>query len=229
MLDLFMQQGSTFAPKIDGLVWMVTAIVGVFFILAEGMFFYLLFKYKKKDGEKAAYFDDHAEDNIKHTWIEWPHRVILVCDVALIVGAISVWMTVKLDMPETQETVRITAQQWAWVFHHAGPDGKLDTADDIRLVDELHVQVNKKYKFELTSRDVLHGFSVPVFRLKQDAIPGRVIEGWFEPTLVGEFDVQCTEICGIGHGIMPARLYVEDEKQHAAWLANPAPSFAWIH
>ena len=60
---------------------------------------------------------------------------------------------------------------------------KLDTADDIATVDELHVEVNKIYHFKLESRDVLHNFSVPVFRLKQDAIPGRVITGWFEPTI----------------------------------------------
>jgi cytochrome c oxidase subunit II len=73
--------------------------------------------------------------------------------------------------------VRVIAQQWAWTFVHAGPDGVLDTADDIRTVEDMHVQVNRVYHFELHSRDVVHSFSVPVFRLKQDAVPGRSIQG----------------------------------------------------
>src|SRR5690606_13859934 len=116
------------------------------------------------------------------------------------------------------ETVRIIAQQWAWTFVHAGPDRQLDTADDVTTVNELHVRAGAVYHYELTSRDVVHSFSVPAFRLKQDAVPGRVITGWFEPTTPGQFDIQCAEICGIGHALMPARLVIETETAHAAWL-----------
>jgi heme/copper-type cytochrome/quinol oxidase subunit 2 len=73
----------------------------------------------------------------------------------------------------------------AWTFVHAGPDGQLDTADDIRTVDSLNLQLNRRYHYELHSRDVLHSFSVPAFRLKQDAVPGRAIMGWFQPTVRG--------------------------------------------
>ena len=67
---------------------------------------------------------------------------------------------------------------------------------------------------------MLHSFSVPVFRLKQDAIPGRVITGWFTPSKTGTWDVQCAEICGIGHGLMGARIYIETAEQHTAWMAQ---------
>ena len=76
---------------------------------------------------------------------------------------------------------------------------------------------------KLEAVDVLHDFSVPVFRLKQDAIPGRVITGWFEPNLEGEFDVQCAEICGIGHGLMAARVFITSPEKHAAWMASESP------
>ena len=94
----------------------------------------------------------------------------------------------------------------------------LDTADDVKTVGELHVKKDTLYHFKLESIDVLHNFSVPVFRLKQDAIPGRVITGWFEPTVAGEFDIQCAEICGIGHGLMPARIHIASPGEHAAWV-----------
>ena len=79
------------------------------------------------------------------------------------------------------------------------------------------------YEFQLKSRDVLHSFSVPVFRLKQDAVPGRTIKGWFKPILNGAFDIQCTEICGIGHGIMGARILIEKPDAHAEWVRTHAP------
>jgi cytochrome c oxidase subunit 2 len=132
---------------------------------------------------------------------------------------------VKQRLPEEPHaTVRVIGQQWAWSFVHPGPDGKLDTADDIETVDELHIEVDQPYIYELTSRDVLHNFSVPVFRLKQDAIPGRVITGWFEATKTGTYDIQCAEICGIGHGLMPARIVIESAAEHTAWMADRASS-----
>ena len=85
---------------------------------------------------------------------------------------------------------------------------------DIRTIDELHVKVDTVYHYELGARDVLHSFSVPVFRLKQDAVPGRIIKGWFKANKTGEWDIQCAEICGIGHGLMGARIAVETPEQH---------------
>jgi cytochrome c oxidase subunit 2 len=86
--------------------------------------------------------------------------------------------------------------------------------------------VGKTYHFQLESRDVLHDFSVPVFRLKQDAIPGRVITGWFKATKTGDYDIQCAEICGIGHGLMAGRIHVESSGEHAAWMQANTPATA---
>jgi cytochrome c oxidase subunit 2 len=105
---------------------------------------------------------------------------------------------------------------------HPGPDNKLDTADDIATVDTLHVEVDRLYHFKLEARDVMHSFSVPVFRLKQDAVPGRVITGWFEPTKTGTYDIQCAEMCGVGHGLMPGRIVIDSPAAHAAWMAKNA-------
>ncbi len=155
-----------------------------------------------------------------------PHLLVLVADLFIIYGAVRVWVDVKQTLPETPyETVRVIGQQWAWSFVHPGPDGQLDTADDIKTVDELHIEANKPYIYELHARDVLHSFSIPVFRLKQDAIPGRVIKGWFQATGTGLYDIQCAEICGIGHGVMFGRIHIESAEQHAAWMAEQATLF----
>ena len=76
------------------------------------------------------------------------------------------------------------------------------------------------------ARDVLHSFSVPVFRLKQDVIPGRIITGWFKATKTGTYDIQCAEICGIGHALMPGRVVIETPEQHTAWMASQTGSVA---
>lgn len=218
MIDYAVDQVSTYAKDIDFLIVLVCALVGFWFFVAEGVLFFLVFKYRAKEGGKAAYMDG---TDPKHTrFISWPHRLILICDVIIVLFAVKVWFTVKQTMPEPDQTVRIIAQQWSWAFVHPGPDNKLDTPDDIKTIDELHVVVGQTVRFELVSPDVIHSFSVPVFRLKQDAIPGRVIKGWFKTQKSGTYDIQCAEICGIGHGAMVGRVVIEQPERYAEWVAS---------
>jgi cytochrome c oxidase subunit 2 len=211
---------SSYADDIDLVFTVIFAIVGFWFLLAQGVFLWLIVRFRKKDGVKAQYITGELKSEKR--WITIPHNLILVFDVIIVVAAVRVWYEVKQDLPEAsdKQVVRVTAQQWAWTFTHPGADGKLDTPDDIAKVNELHVQVDRLHHFQLESKDVLHSFSVPAFRLKQDVIPGRVITGWFTPTQTGTYDIQCTEICGIGHALMPARIVIETADQHAAWVAQ---------
>ena len=213
-------QSSSYANDVDGLIILIGWIVGVWFLIAESVFFYLIFRYRHRDGHKGEYIT--GEEKHQKRWITIPHALVLVCDIFIIVGAVRVWYDIKQNLPPADSEVRIVAQQWAWSFVQPGPDGQLDTADDIKTVDDLHVEVGKVYHYHLEARDVLHDFSVPVFRLKQDVIPGRVITGWFTPTKTGTYDVQCAEICGIGHALMPAKIIIETAQQHADWVAQNA-------
>jgi cytochrome c oxidase subunit 2 len=223
-LAQFIPQASTYASSIDNVIFLVGVLVGFWFLVAEGMFFWLIWRFRAKEGSRSEYIEGH-EKHLKR-WITWPHGLVLVCDLIIIVAAVQVWYNVKQRLPEADSTIRVIGQQWAWTFQHPGADNELDTADDIFTVDELHVQVNQTYHFLLESRDVLHSFSVPVFRIKQDAIPGRSITGWFEPTIVGEFDMQCAEICGIGHGVMASRIFIEDQQAHADWIQSASVASA---
>ena len=221
ILDYLLPSASTYAGDINRLFDVITLLVGIPFLVASYLFFAFIFRFKAKSGQKAMYIT-----GTEHQYMKWIHRAhvpVLVFDVIIVVMAVNVWYKVKQDLPEASSTVRVIAQQWAWSFVHPGPDNVLDTADDITTVNELHVAANTLYHFKLESLDVLHNFSVPVFRLKQDAIPGRVITGWFEPTMTGTFDIQCAEICGIGHGLMPAKIVIESSEQHAAWVEQNSP------
>ncbi len=217
----FPEAVSTYAGDIDGLIILIAVIVGFWFFLAEGVFFWLLYKYRASANPRAGYYIG-KEHEVKK-WIHWSHVLVLICDIFIIVGAVRVWYNVKQELPKADRTVRVISQQWSWTFVHPGKDGVLDTADDVTTVDALHIEEGINYHYKLTSLDVVHSFSVPAFRLKQDAIPGRTITGWFK-TLNGfdgkHFDIQCAEICGIGHGVMGAKLYVHSKAEHAAWLAT---------
>ena len=221
--DALIEVGSSYAADIDGLIWLVLLVVGFWFLVAEAVFFWFILKFKAQPGRRADYIDGK---NKRHKrWITVPHLLVLGFDVLIIVVSFNVWYKIKMDLPENPDChVRVIGQQWAWTFQHAGADCELDTADDIFKVDELHVENNKIYHFELQATDVLHSFSVPVWRIKQDAIPGRSITGWFQPTEIGSFDVQCAEICGFGHSVMAAEVMVEDAETHAAWVAENTPA-----
>ncbi len=216
---------SSFAGDIDFLILLIAILVGFWFLLSEGVFFYFILRYRKKNSPKAAYITGVEPDLALGRWITRSHTVILLFDVCILIFAVRIWVNVKQSLPpEPVPHVRVIAQQWAWSFVHPGPDGQLDTADDIKTVDDLHIQVGSKYIWELEARDVLHSFSIPAMRLKQDAVPGRVIRGWFDASTPGVYEIQCAEICGIGHGLMPGKLHVEDAAQHAAWISQHAPA-----
>jgi cytochrome c oxidase subunit II len=207
---------STYSGDIDRLVWVVTIMVGAWFIATQLMFFWLMWRFRARDGVKSQYITG-KEPHLKR-WINYPHVLILLCDVVIIVGAVRVWVEVKQTLPPADDTIRVVGQQWTWTFQHSGADGVLDTADDVWTSDTLHVAEGKTYHFLLEAKDVVHSFFVPVFRLKQDAIPGRTITGWFRATSTGSYDITCAQICGIGHGIMAGRIEIESAERHAAWV-----------
>ncbi len=227
MLERYLTAASTYAHSIDHLFILIAVIVGFWLIAAETMMFTLVFKFRAKNGRPTQYIT--GEEKHLKRWITIPHALVLVCDIVIIIGAISVWYNIKQNMPVADETVRVIGQQWAWSFQQAGPDGVMDTPDDIRSVGELHVKINTTYHFELMSRDVVHSFAIPAFRLKQDALPGRTITGWFRPNRLGTYDIQCTQMCGLGHALMAGRIVVETPQDHAAWLMrNSSPAVAGL-
>jgi cytochrome c oxidase subunit II len=223
VFSYFLPAASSFAHEIDDLFTIITLVVGFWFILTEAAFFWLMVRFQYKEGRKAVYMTGEVHHDSR--WVHYPHYVVIACDVVLIVASIMVWNKIKIDQPENPDArIRVIGQQWAWTFVQPGKDGQLDTEDDIITIDELHIQEGLTYVFELEAKDVLHSFFIPVFRLKQDAVPGRIITGWFQATKTGEYDITCAEMCGIGHGIMGARLFIEDQATHQFWMNQNTPA-----
>ena len=93
MLERFMVQASTYAGDIDGIITLIAVLTGFWFLMAEGVFFWLIWKFRAKPGEKSQYLTG-KEKHVKR-WITIPHALVLICDVFIIMGSVRVWYNVK--------------------------------------------------------------------------------------------------------------------------------------
>lgn len=135
------------------------------------------------------------------------------------------------DMLKKDGTIRVQigARQWAWDIRYPGADDRFDTADDFYTVSELVVPIGRPVVFELGSGDVIHGFYLPNFRIKQDAIPGRVLRGWFQPKKLGSYDIACAQHCGVHHYQMGGTVRVVSDAEYRAWSAAMSLDGARLH
>lgn len=213
---------STFGHGIDHVLKVIYYIVGAWFLAVQGVLFYFIFRYRRKEGRKATYQAGLSWKALY--WVLIPAVVILGLDLAIDAIQAPVWRQIKEELPATpDQTIRITGKQFIWEFVHPGVDGRLDTPDDIQTLNQLTVPVHAKIVFELKAADVLHSFWVPNLRLKQDAVPGRTIKGWFEATKEGDFVIACAELCGSGHGIMRGELHILNPEDYQKWLKENTP------
>ncbi len=114
-------------------------------------------------------------------------------------------------------TVRVVAFQYGWRFEYPGKDQQFDTSDDIISENILVLPAGRQLVAELVSEDVIHSFAINALRLKQDIVPGLKPRIWFEITEPGQWEINCTELCGWGHFRMSARLRVLSEEDFDFW------------
>ena len=134
--------------------------------------------------------------------------------------------------------VKIVAQQFAWNVHYAGPDGRFGHAsarflndnplgldpsdpagkDDITTMNQIYLPINKTVIIRLTSKDVIHSFGLPAMRVKQDIIPGMTTQVWFTPNKLGQFEIACSQLCGIGHYRMRGIVNVVSQGDFDQWI-----------
>lgn len=125
--------------------------------------------------------------------------------------------------------VQVNAHQWAWDFRQAGADGTFNTADDIVSTNELRVPVGAPIVFQIAATDVLHSFSLPNFRTKQDAVPGMLTRLWIQAKETGRFDIACAQHCGTHHYKMRGTLVVLPREEYRAWAAEASALAARAH
>lgn len=205
--------GSSFAPpaatdiaqRWDNLYeFLVVASVIACVILLGGMVYFAL-KYKRKtNNDKTAYISHN-------TFLEFLWSFI---PLVIFIGIFAWGWIIYHDMrtaPANAKEVHAYGSMWMWNFEYK--NGK-------KSANEMVVPVNQPIKLIMTSKDVIHSFFVPSFRIKQDVVPGRYTTLWFEATKLGEFHVFCTEYCGQGHSQMLGKIKVVSLADYEAWLAG---------
>jgi cytochrome c oxidase subunit 2 len=202
-------------------------------------FLYTLYRFHHSRNPKADY---HGVKTKVSTHLEF--AVVLIEAVLLLGFALPIWAKRVNDFPvDDAVRVRVIGQQFRWLFHYPGADGVsgrqdvqfinagnelgLDpadpaAADDIYSINELHLPQNKPAILEISSMDVIHSVSLQNMRSGQDAIPGTSTPMWFTPTIAGEYEIICGQLCGTNHYQMRGVMLVEPEADYQQWLKDTA-------
>jgi len=205
---------STYSPRIDFLFTLIFWITFVVWVAVTAAMVIFMVKYRTRPGRKATYIEGNPRLEVIWTTA----TAVILIGLALL--SRSTWANIKEQGPPGDVFYKVTAKQFNWEITYPGPDGKLGTPDDVTVENDFHVPVNKVVRFELTSKDVIHSFFVPWIRLKQDAVPGRLIHVWFDVIETGQWEIPCAELCGFGHSGMKGTLYVQSQEDYEKWLKD---------
>lgn len=190
-------QRSTIAGDVDVLFDFIYWLNVVFFLLIAFGTIYFVWKYRRKSEDQLATSQVAHNTSLEALWTFIP----LVLVLALFVWGFRVFLDQNVS-PQNAFEVRVTGEKWLWNFQY--PNGQ-------KTINELHAPPpGHPTKLVITSKDVLHSFFVPAFRVKMDAVPGRYTTLWFEPTEPGTYQIFCTEYCGTGHSDMLGKVIVHD-------------------
>jgi cytochrome c oxidase subunit 2 len=211
---------STTGPAIDQLFYTILWITGIAFVLVQVSLVIFLLAYRRTPQRRATYI--HGNTAVEIVWTVIPTIILIV----LAVHSQKVWAVVRGTPPPPGLEVEITGEQFAWNVRYQGPDGLWDTPDDVTTINQLHLPVNETVLFHLKSKDVIHSFFVPQFRMKQDAVPGLTTRMWVSATRPGEFEVVCAELCGLGHYRMRGFLFIDTPEAYQAWMAEQVAAMA---
>ncbi len=199
-------ESSTAANPIDTLYDVLAVISSYVFALVVSIMLVSVIHFRRRHNDLSDGEPIHGNTTVEAVWTAIP--------ALLMVGAAVYSGLVLADIEETKantQEVRITGQQFAWVFEYQSQKLK---------AGELHLVKDTPYHFELKAKDVLHSFWVPQFRMKKDAVPGITTDVRVTPTRNGTYTLACTELCGLGHATMRARVVVEDQAAFDKWAAQ---------
>jgi cytochrome c oxidase subunit 2 len=214
-------------------------LMGIVFVAAQGALGLFVWQYRDRAGAKKVEYS-HGNPTLEVLWTV----LTAVLFVGLNLMGSNVWARERFAPAEAGAIpVEVTGMQFAWYFRYAGPDGKfgatspklmdpsagneaavgLDTSDaaakDDVVTGTMYLPVNRQVDLRLRAVDVIHSFFVPAMRFKQDAVPGLEIHMHFTPTEVGDYEIACAELCGLGHYKMHGMLKVVSPEDFDMWLA----------
>ena len=177
-----------------------------------------LILFRRREGRRATYL--HGNTYLEILWTVVTAGIMIM----LTIMSRPLWGRIKESLPASEIQVRVTAKQFSWEIVYPGPDGEFGTEDDLRADNNMNVPVNQVVRVILKSDDVIHSLFIPNLRFKQDAVPGRDIDSWFEATRPGKYEMPCAELCGFGHSGMKGYLTVHSAEDYQRWVERNWPS-----
>jgi cytochrome c oxidase subunit 2 len=203
--DLWPARASAYAGQVDVLMWAFTGVV----VLLAGPVFILIavFAFRYRRGRAAD--REHLINESLPIELSWSLVPFVV-----VIGffAYAAWLFFGLHRPPADAlTIDVVAKQWMWKFQH--PEGQ-------REINDLHVPAGQPVKLVMTSQDVIHDLYLPELRIKQDVLPGRYTNLWFEADRPGVYRLLCSQFCGLDHAAMGGRFVVLAPADYARWLAT---------
>jgi len=191
---------STVADKVDAVFLYISALTIAFLVFITFLMIYFVVRYRRSRGEKAHDIHDHMV--LELLWTGIP----LVLFLSMFYYGWTNYRYLR-EVPRDAMVIKVTARQWAWSFTY--PNGRQTT--------ELYVANGRPIRLDLKSLDILHGFYVPAFRIKSDVVPGKENYTWFQATQLGDFDIECTVMCGVNHSYMLSKVHVIPEAEFSTW------------
>ena len=188
------------SSSVDSIFLLIVGISLVLLIGVTGTMVYFAVHYRRSKHTRAENIEGNLALEI--VWTVLP--TLLVLAIFWVGWKGFVYMR---TVPQDAMLVKVTARMWSWHF----------TYEKGATSEVLKVPVNRPVKLAITSADVLHSLSIPAFRVKEDAVPGRENYLWFQPDITGSYDLFCTEYCGMGHSAMVAKVEVMPEQDFNAW------------
>lgn len=206
---LFPPEASRNAEEVDALFSYLMAVCGLFLTGIVVVMTWWLIKYRRG---RPVYRQQRkiSSTPFEITWTAIP----LLFFLSFFVWGAEIYYREEI-VPVNGMEIHVIGKQWMWKIQH--PEGN-------REIDELHVPVDRNIKLEMASQDVIHSFSLPAFRIKEDVVPGRYTTEWFHATHIGNFPIFCTEYCGADHSLMVGRVIVMTPKDYQAWLERGKPA-----
>jgi len=202
---LFPPSASTVATEMDALYFFIVAVCTFFAVLVTLLVVYFTLRYKRTHPDEVG-ADIHGSLVLELTWTFIPFVLAMV----MFGWGAKVFFDLARPPRDAME-IFVVGKQWMWKVQH--PDGT-------REINQLHVPIGRPVRITLGSEDVLHDFSLPAFRVKMDAVPGRLTTLWFEATKPGTYHMFCAEFCGTKHSGMIGEVIVMEPHDYQAWLAG---------
>jgi cytochrome c oxidase subunit 2 len=202
-IPLFPEQASGIAYRVDSLLFFLLISTGIVALGVCLALIYFSIRYRRRDPPRPTPRILELT-SLEIFWSIAPFFVFLI----MFVWGARIYLSMA-QPPRDALDVYVVGKQWMWKVQH--PQGQ-------REINELHIPVGQPVKITLTSEDVIHSFFVPAFRTKVDAVPGRYVYTWFDPTVVGRYHLFCAEYCGTNHAGMRGEIFVMEPAEYQAWL-----------